>query len=95
MTKIPKVLECKILSADEIRQLCVKQHYYNHGKTSDYLELLENIPENVTNTDLYEIALNIYEHTSNTDWQGYSKNEIIQELMFELGQITNTFFTII
>lgn len=84
-----KVTEERRISAYDVRQLCIKNEWYTAGDCKDYSEMLDYVEENCYNANgvvIYNIACDIKAHSS-TDAD-------LDFIMFELGQITETFFEV-
>ena len=84
-----KVTEEKHITAYDVRQLCIKHNYYTAGDCKDYSEMLDYVDENRHNANgvvIYNIAQDIFKH-SDTD-------KDLECIMFELGQIVDTFYNV-
>ena len=77
--------ENRILHADKVRELCIRQNWYNAGNNQNYDDILEYAEgHNGTLEDIRYIAEDIYNHTVSDDWDSYNKKDILENIAFHL-----------
>lgn len=79
--------EIRKISADDLRNLCVRRDWYTGGSCEEYDNLLFNLAdskENISTDDIVEIAQDIIEH-SDTDQE-------LTSICFDIARIAVTFF---
>ena len=65
-----KYKETRTLSAEDLRNLCIKNHWYTKGTCEEYSHLLYDLAENkehLTTDDIIEIAEDIVAHSEIDD----------------------------
>ena len=64
--------ETRRIWMEDVRQLCIKEGWYNRGNNEQYENFLQKVADmeykHVTTDMLEELATDIYEHTSNGVW---------------------------
>ena len=64
--------ETRRIWMEDVRQLCIKEGWYNRGNNEQYANFLQKASDmeykHVTTDMLEELATDIYEHTSNGVW---------------------------
>jgi len=81
--------EVRTLSAENLRNLCIKQHWYTRGTNSEYDNLLFDLAadkENLTTADIIAIAEDISAHSNLLDGQ------TIECIAFEVNRACIVFF---
>ena len=84
--------EVRKMNSDDLRNLCIREHWYTEGNCEEYTNLLSKADDidNVTTDDIVEIATDIYSHSRFED--DYTMNELILNIMFKVGKICITLF---
>ncbi len=68
-------------SGGDVRELCIREHYYTCGSCSDYSTMLEFVDENEPTTEnMFDVAQDIYEHSGDGD------NVDLEHIMFLLSR---------
>lgn len=81
-----RVNETRTVSADDLRQLCIRQNWYTKGTNEDYGKLLDMAHDtvNVTAYHIADMAEDIKEH-SDTEYK-------VSEICFEIARICYSHF---
>lgn len=83
-----KFKEERKLSADIVRNLCIRYNWYTKGSCEEYSELLNSLDgKEMTTDELVKIAENIKEHSETEDGTG------VEEILFELDRRSMKRFT--
>ena len=78
-----KVKEVCKWTSNDVRELCIREHYYTCGSCFDYSTMLEFVSENEpTAENMYDVAQDIYEHSGDGD------NVDLENIMFLLSRET-------
>lgn len=86
-----KYIETRILAANKLRSICIKNDWYTCGDCEEYAALFAKLhdangcPENMTTEKLAEIAADIMAHSEISDYT-------ITSVMFELACACYTYF---
>lgn len=90
-----KYIERRILSADELRNLCIRKNWYTHGTNREYCNLFGLLTHDfhsveMTTEKLVEIATDIYNHSDEADCtDGYLE---IADILYDLARTCHTVF---
>lgn len=87
MEKNKKYKEVRIITAESLRQLCMKNNWYTRGYCRDYEHLLYDLADskkNVTTDDIVAMAVDIMEHSE--------PGEMVSSICMEIASIACTFF---
>lgn len=71
------------ISADKVREMCIKHEWYTRGVNVEYQELLSYVDRHrhfITMSSILSIAMNIIEHSNM--YNEYSKAENIDNVVF-------------
>ena len=94
-----KYQEKRILHIDDLRSICISKGWYNNGTNKEYTRFLlhANSIENITTDYIQEIAKDIFDHSSfDIQIDIYDKQEIIENIMFELiNKVCTTYISIV
>ena len=86
--------ERRMLTRDDLRQLCIKKNWYTRGTNGDYEWMLNRIEEhekeNLTTYEIVFIAKNIYQYSDPDYWKDC--DDPILNICFEIARVCNTFF---
>lgn len=86
-----KYIETRILSAKNLRSLCIQNNWYTRGNNEEYKALFDRLyddygcKENMTTDKLVEIAEDIWEHSNITDYS-------ITNILYALGKACISIF---
>lgn len=84
--------ETRRIWMENVRQLCVKEGWYNKGNNEEYENFLQKVADmeykHVTTDMLEELAIDLSEHTSGTVWG----NIEVPTYMYLLSQICFSVF---
>lgn len=88
-----KIKETRIMTTDDLRNLCIKENWYTCGDCEEYSNLLSMTKNgcklrNITANVLYKMAIDIEQHSNMT---GILDTETI---MYMLAEICHTTFEI-
>ena len=90
-----KYTERRTLSADELRNLCIRKNWYTHGTNEEYCNLFNLLSKDfhsaeMTTEKLVEIAIDIYNHSDEADCtDGYLE---IPDILYDLARTCHTVF---
>lgn len=77
--------ENRIFSADSVRVLCIRQDWYTAGNNQEYGLILDYVQaHNGTLEAIKYVAEDIYNHSNSGEWDGYSKQDILENIAFLL-----------
>lgn len=80
-----------MMSAEDVRILCIQKQYYTNGDTEAYNALLDfvRVRDNFTDEDLLTIANDIYTHSNINrfkDEYGCSDEDVFSAIFFEVAR---------
>jgi len=85
-----KIKEVRLLSSYNLRNLCIKNHWYTKGTNSEYSYLLQDLThfgrENMTTEDIEAVARDIMEHSVMDEEQD------VCSVMWSVNEVCNTVF---
>lgn len=90
-----KYIERRTLSADELRNLCIRKNWYTNGTNKEYCNLFGLLTKDfhsaeMTTEKLAEIATDIFNHSDENDCtDGYLE---IPDIMYDLARACHTVF---
>ena len=88
-----KYIETRILTADALRQTCIKHNWYTRGTCREYEALFDKLHDgqghqiNMTTEKLVEIAEDIWEHSRIEEYR-------LEDVLWELANVCDTYFGI-
>lgn len=86
-----KIKENRRIFPEELRELCIRNHWYTRGNNAEYEHLLLDMAghkENITTADIVAIAEDIKEHSSDEAVEDLE----LETICFEVARIAVTFF---
>lgn len=84
-----KLITKRIITAQAVRSLCIKQNYYTHGTTEEFGDMLDFV-DGVELDDeslILEIASDIFNHSDIDAWMyeyGCDKTELLESICYNL-----------
>lgn len=91
-----KIIEKRLLTGGELREVCVRHHYYTNGTNEEYCALLKKVGYSavVTTELLYELATDIHAHSEFFNCF-QSDNDAIEHTMYCIAQACTAIFDIV
>ena len=85
-----KVKEVRVLSAQDLRSLCIENNYYTRGDNEEYSNLFEWVGKqhNMTTTKIMQVAQDIFEHSS----AKVQSEQDIESIAFNVARVCTTYF---
>lgn len=77
--------ENRLFFSDSVRNLCIRENWYTAGDCKDYDAMLRYVDENNGTLEAIKyVAEDIYNHSTSSEWDGYSKQDILENIAFHL-----------